>query len=310
MNKDNPEIHGKSIKYSHEFFLKASSRQLTSEAVTSWGIILVNLNNIELDTTIKHNSINMNMYINNISPQSYKDLENLGIIMNGLKFLLIERKHSLGYIDFIRGRYKIDNIDQINYLFQQMNNEEINKIGEKDFDFLWNDLWNDNKGKITYYKKDYNFAKNKFETLKNADNIEINLDFYVKNVKPLYKINEWGFPKGRKDKNESNQECAKREFFEETNIDLNRIRIIESIEPICENLIGTNGVKYKHIYYIAELIGEEQIEKSYSNEIGNIGYFNYTDAIQLLREYHIEKREILKKIYMYYIEIMLKNQKK
>jgi hypothetical protein len=50
------------------------------------------------------------MYVNNISPQTYKDLENLGKIINGIKFLLIERKNSLGYIDFIRGKYKIDNI--------------------------------------------------------------------------------------------------------------------------------------------------------------------------------------------------------
>jgi 8-oxo-dGTP pyrophosphatase MutT (NUDIX family) len=298
----------------------------TSDPITSWGIILVNLNNIELNTDLQHKTINMNMYVNNISPQTYKDLENLGKIINGIKFLLIERKNSLGYIDFIRGKYKIDNIDQINYLFQQMNDEEIKRIGKHDFTYLWNNLWNENiddkedgdykddkddkeeKEESKKYKKEYLYAKNKFETLKSSDNLEINLDFYVKNVKPLYKINEWGFPKGRKNRNETSLECAKREFFEETNIDSSKIKVIEDIEPICENLVGTNGVKYRHIYYIAE-INTNQIVKPNNNEIGNIGYFLYNDAIQLLREYHIEKRDILTKIYMYYVEILLKNQR-
>ena len=31
------------------------------------------------------------------------------------------------------------------------------------------------------------------------------------------------------------------------------IKIIDSIEPIEENLIGTNGIKYRHIYVLIPL---------------------------------------------------------
>ena len=35
---------------------------------------------------------------------------------NNIEYLIIRRKHSLGYIEFIRGRYDINNIDTINVL--------------------------------------------------------------------------------------------------------------------------------------------------------------------------------------------------
>ena len=46
----------------------------------------------------------------------------------GIKYLMIRRKDSFGYIDFLRGKYRNDNIDQINFLFQQMNHTEIENI--------------------------------------------------------------------------------------------------------------------------------------------------------------------------------------
>ena len=49
--------------------------------------------------------------------------------------------------------------------------------------------------------------------------------------------------------------------------------IIKNIQPIEENLIGTNGIKYRHIYYIAEIAEDYLPEINGNNEIGgmNIG---------------------------------------
>ncbi len=134
-----------------------------------------------------------------------------------------------------------------------MNVNEIKNIGSKSFDELWTEMWNNDETKLNNLKKEFYNAKQKFETLKNNKDIEINLDFYIDNVQPIYKSNEWGFPKGRRSKFENQKDCALREFFEETNIPKDKIKIIDSIEPIEENLIGTNGIKYRHIYYIAEI---------------------------------------------------------
>ena len=274
------------------------------EPITSWGIILINLTNI--DKSINHiENINIKNKIFNIFPQNYKELENLSLYMNNIRFLLVQRRHSIGFMDFLRGKYKIDNIDQINSLFQYMNKNEIKMIGELTFDELWSEMWNNDTNYINNLKKEYYYAKNHFEKLKNGDGVDLNLNFFVDNISPLYNFNEWGFPKGRKDKNESTLDCAMREFSEETGIDKNNIKIINNINPIEENLIGTNGIPYRHIYFVAEISDNELPDISNNNEIGNIGYFNFNETQQLIRDYHFEKKNILQKLYMYYLENLL-----
>lgn len=276
-----------------------------SDPITSWGIILVNLSLIPM--MIEHSKINIKSHIFNITPTNSKELNILSQVMSSLKFLLIQRKHSLGYVDFIRGKYRIDNIDGINFLFQHMKQEEINNIKDTPFDELWVNLWNNDESKINKLKNEYNISKDKFERLKYNKDIDINLQFYVENVQPIYKFNEWGFPKGRRSKYESPKDCAIREFEEETNISRTKFKIIDSIDPIEENLIGTNGVKYRHIYYIAETRDDFVPNILGNNEIGGINYFCYNDGLNIIRDYHIEKKEVLTSVYYYYLETILSN---
>ena len=231
---------------------------------------------------------------------------NIGKYMNNIKFLLIQRRHSIGFMDFIRGKYKIDNIEQINSLFQYMHQNEINLIKTLEFEDLWKEIWNNDETKINL-KKDFTIAKEKFIELKTSTKLDLNLEFYLNNIEPLYSFLEWGYPKGRKDKNESTLDCAVREFYEETNIDIKKIKIINEIEPIEENLIGTNGIPYRHIYYIAETTEHINLENKNNNEIGNLGFFSYDEAQNFLRDYHVEKKQILEQIFMYYLEILLEN---
>ena len=44
-------------------------------------------------------------------------------------------------------------------------------------------------------------------------------DIINKEVPIVYESPEWGFPKGRRNMHESDLDCAKREFEEETGID-------------------------------------------------------------------------------------------
>jgi ADP-ribose pyrophosphatase YjhB (NUDIX family) len=274
------------------------------EPITSWGIILVNLSELK-DIPIKHQKINIRSHIYNIAPESSDDLQLLGMITSKIKFLLIQRKHSLGYVDFIRGKYKLDNIDGINFLFQHMIKSEIEKIKLLSFDDLWTDLWNNDEQKMGFLKKEFLIAKEKFTKLTSSLDLELNLDFYVNNVEPLYKSNEWGFPKGRRNRNESVKDCAIREFCEETMISRDSIKLIDSIEPIEENLIGTNGVKYRHIYYLAETTLEKLPDNNNNNEIGCMEFFTYADGHETLREYHVEKRQIITSVFYYYLENIL-----
>ena len=57
------------------------------------------------------------------------------------KLLLINRKDSLCYIDFIRGKYDIDNIKYIQILIDKFSNTEKENIILYDFETLWKKLW-------------------------------------------------------------------------------------------------------------------------------------------------------------------------
>ncbi len=276
------------------------------EPITSWGIILVNLSHID-KKDLEHSAINLKSRFFTIYPRNYKELEDLSNYMNSIRFLLVQRKHSIGFMDFVRGKYKLDNIDQINSLFSHMNKNEIELIRKKTFDELWHEIWNNDQQRINNLKREYSHAKTQFDKLRDHEDTELNLDFYVNNVTPLYSFNEWGFPKGRRDKNESTIECALREFSEETEIGIDKIKIIENIEPIEENLVGTNGVPYRHIYYVAEVQDDILPSILNNNETGGIGYFNFNETGELIRDYHIEKKNVLRILHMYYLELLLKS---
>lgn len=279
------------------------------ESISSWGIILVRCyndkleNNTRISTDLKQSDNDEGIKIN-----SAKDLELVSRNMDLIKFLLVRRKHSLGYTEFIRGNYKKDKIDGIIYLFQQMTPEEIKNIAVKSFDELWDDFWGTDTRKKMFNKKQYTESKENFESLKYKNGVELSLDFYVNNVRPFYNIAEYGLPKGRKQRGESDIECAIREFCEETGYSQQDIKIISNVKPIIENMVGTNGVSYRFIYYLAEDLTDNvpKICERNSNEIGDIGFFTYEETQQLLREYHIEKRNIIKNVFMFYLNNFLK----
>lgn len=280
------------------------------EPITSWGIILVKL----LDTNNGKNNTAVDIKqfdgSDGIAINSLGDLDTASKCMSSLRFLLVRRKHSLGFTEFVRGNYKKDNITGIIYLFQQMTPSEIKDISELEFDMLWDNFWSGDAKKKKYNIKQYTESKYNFDCLKKQIMVELPLDFYVKNVKPLYTYPEWGFPKGRKTRGEGDIDCAIREFCEETGYNQTDIKIISNVKPIIENIIGTNGKSYRHVYYLAEDISNNvpAIGEKNNNEIGDIGFFSYEETSRIFREYHIEKKNIAKNIFMYYLNDMINKQ--
>ena len=283
--------------------------QKCTEPKTSWGIILVKIFNEELkNMNLKYDQINDIKTINKLELNTEEDLKRYSNLYYSIKFLLISRKHSLAYIEFVRGRYKEDNFLGIKGLFEQMMKSEIEYIDKHDFDTIWNNFWGNHEYKIKL-KNEYHESKNKFNKLKyNNTDIKVKLEFYTKKITPNYSIPEWGIPKGRKKYGESDIECAIREFVEETQINESDFKILHNIEPIIENMIGTDGKKYRHVYYIAEsTIDLPNINNFENSEVGNIGYFSYTDACDIIRPYHTEKRKILECVLNYYLTTIINN---
>ena len=71
------------------------------------GIYIENLKKENIDDLENFLSINLNSF-------KYKKLNNKSkISSNNIKFLMIQRKNSLGYLEFMRGRYDVNNNQNI-----------------------------------------------------------------------------------------------------------------------------------------------------------------------------------------------------
>ena len=75
-----------------------------------------------------------------------KPIISIGIILyninnNNIEYLMIRRKHTLGFIEFIRSNYKLDDIRYILKLFSVMTNNEKKIILTNNYEYLWKSLW-------------------------------------------------------------------------------------------------------------------------------------------------------------------------
>lgn len=274
---------------------------LCTEPITSFGVINFKLTGefekynkifkskyIIKDFNPDVNKINLYWFNNkNIDKNCEELIEKL---KNSVFFLMISRKNSLGYIEFIRGRYNIDDINTIKHLIDQMTELEIVNIMSKNFDELWFNLWK-KTARNKNYEKEYELSLEKFNIIKDKY-----LDI-LKTFRPKYPIPEWGFPKGRRNISEKDIECAIRECCEETSLDISEIGILNRIYPIPEQFIGTNNIEYKHIYYLSIVESERNLNilntpEQYI-EVENVGWFKYDRIINLIRPYHIDKKKIV-----------------
>ncbi|MEM3062071.1 MAG: NUDIX domain-containing protein [Nitrososphaerota archaeon] len=241
---------------------------------------------------------------------------------NKILFMMVSRKFSLGFIEFLRGKYDVSDAQTIISLFEQMYENEIEYIRENQYDdilYYFLNRHNEDKSVVlnriyeSRYSNEYCDAKVKFNLLlkpPKEGNICWDLKFYTNTVKPRWKGPEWGFPKGRRDKrSEENLACACREFEEETGYKKGEYIILNKIEPVEERLVGTNGVNYRHVYYLSidncrRLVDASEYD---SYEIGSIRWFTYDEAMSKIRPYHVEKKKILTKIYLFILNYLVHN---
>jgi len=212
-------------------------------------------------------------------------------------YLIIRRRDSLAYVEFLRGKYKLDNIRYIQILIDGMTIEERGRLLSLPFDKLWENLW---YSQITrQFRNEYEQAKRTFESIKQTGDINGKLlTRYIDECQTSWTDAEWGFPKGRRSVHETEINCALREFGEETGIDKTLVNILKDEKPLYEEYVGTNGIPYKQVYFIgscsegtvAEILPNNKIMR---REVGNIGWFPYEEALQKIRETNVEKRKVL-----------------
>ena len=248
--------------------------------------------NINISTGILclyHKKINIKKlhfhYINNIS--LYIDNNFYNTLKKDLKIILINRKVSLNFIEFLRGKYSITNKPYIKQMISMMTNNEINILKTMEFSNLWLYVWGDIR-----YKNVYNKSLKRFNLIKD----------YILTLPPSdYNEPEWEFPKGRAEFRETSYECANREFCEETGLSRENYEIID-IKPIQNEYIATNKIKYINKYYFSELINKPSsfiispLIKEQYNEIGDIRLCSLDECRSLFRDYQKGKIDILNNI--------------
>ena len=129
-----------------------------NEPTISCGIICFKINNFKIK---KIKDFFSNKFID-IEEYNYKNLNyihKIDLFKNDIKFLLIQRKHSISFIEFIRGKYNENDTNKIQQMFELMSVIEINLIKNNDFDFLWTKLWQKTATK-KIYQKEFNVSKN------------------------------------------------------------------------------------------------------------------------------------------------------
>ena len=130
------------------------------------------------------------------------------------EFLMIRRKDTLGYIDFMRGKYSIYNKEYIMNMLKQMTQDEKEVLRTQDFAAAWKRVWG-NESISSQYKSEETISREKYLLLQNG--IFNKGEFYTlqtlideSNKYDIWTEAEWGFPKGRRNYQEKDFECALR----------------------------------------------------------------------------------------------------
>ena len=226
---------------------------------------------------------------------------------SGIQYLMLRRKDSFGYIDFIRGKYSPYNISQIQDIVNEMSIEEKQRILVEPFDILWKNMWGDIT--TTQYKVEENASMKKMEIIRAGVSVNgefINLEQIINNSNTNWIETEWEFPKGRRNYKEKDLDCALREFEEETGISSSRLTIVENVLPFEETFIGTNHKSYKHKYFLAFLNDTSSsssnnnydVENNVLNgfqitEVSKLEWKTISSCLESIRPYSLEKKNLI-----------------
>jgi 8-oxo-dGTP pyrophosphatase MutT (NUDIX family) len=221
-------------------------------------------------------------------------------IMKGIQYLMIRRKNSFGYIDFIRGKYIPNNLEHLQIMFNEMSIEERGLIRIHNFETLWKMMWGvQDLSHQNQYKGEEVASQKKFELLKNGlplgvNNEIISLDNIIDNATTKWIETEWEFPKGRRNFQEKDLDCALREFEEETGLSKKNIRIIENVLPFEEMFLGSNHKSYKNKYFLGYTENSsENLNNFQQTEVSKIEWKTLEECLESIRPYNLEKKQII-----------------
>ena len=213
----------------------------------------------------------------------------------GIQYLMIRRKDSFGFIDFVRGKYSPYNIYQIQNIINEMSHQEKERLLKEPFSELWNNMWGETTN--NQYKNEEIISSKKIDIIMNGVSVNdetVNLKEIIEKSHTNWEETEWEFPKGRRNHKETDLDCALREFQEETGISKDKISVIENVLPFEEIFIGSNHKSYKHKYFLAYMSDNENFLDNYqTSEVSKIEWKTLDECLKSIRPYNLEKKNLI-----------------
>ncbi len=208
-----------------------------------------------------------------------------------VQYLMIRRKDTLGYIDFMRGKFAVEQKQYIMNMILQMTKAEKNILLQKSAIVKQN-------GNISLREKIVELIRG----IVHPDTGEhYNLESLILESK-LYcdwDEPEWGFPKGRRNAQENDYDCAIREFSEETGYSANVLTNVRNIVPMEEVFTGSNYNSYRHKYYLMNISYENSMNSSpkfQKSEVSEMKWWSLKQCVEKIRPYNLEKIQLIQNI--------------
>ena len=204
--------------------------------------------------------------------------------------LMVKRKDSMSYMEFIRGKYDPSDLDYTGRLISNMTQLEQKTIVDEEFDTLWTRLWGSGRDS---HSTEYTISKEKYANLDRK--------MMTEKFPSPYKETEWGFPKGRRSRGETDIECGIREFLEETNISRDSYNLREDLS-FTETFRGTNNVEYRHIYFVALLKDsrginlKQKLTPMQSKEVAAVDWKTLSECKGIIRPHYIERKALIAEV--------------
>lgn len=221
---------------------------------------------------------------------------------NELEYLMIRRKDSLGYVDFVRGNYTLTQKQHLKNLVEEMTVEERKYLMDRrnTFHEIWKSMW----GSLRYYnnRQEELNSKKKFDSLREEGVVIqeelVTLESLISEITTTWTEPEWGFPKGRRNYQERDLMCGFREFEEETGFVRENLNVMSNILPFEEIYTGSNYKTYKNKYFVALYENTSDETTTFQKtEVSKMRWSTYSEALRFIRPYSEERLDILRKIH-------------
>ena len=228
------------------------------------------------------------------------------------KYLIVRRRHSMAFLDFIRGKYfNMDRDYMCKLYLTQVTAFERELLQSKTFDELWCYVWNTSAKESPSSKYHQQYLKSKRRWY------DLNLkDLFESVAVQPFQTPEYGWPKGRSLKNEAPLDTALREFNEETGlvIDQSNATLDQATidEPLEESFQGDNGVRYSHFYILARLTCVPPFETCNTplsnGEIGAVEFRRFEDCLRAFRPDAVAKKQLLTVVHLRVSNLLSQSQ--